>query len=480
MNLLDDPDLQSSMQSITDQSISMDQSVFLQEGQSLDVSKIVSKEQENDQVLLDQSLIQVEEEKKRVSNVFSLAQRSEIKQRDSIVEGDNDQIPREVVDLFFGISSSQQAGQHDLSILNDAVINQENSQVEIQNDANQTQVIGQDQTINTSINIDEQIAQAAGYESDVVEWIQPKQETFMQKKLKEYEELMHKEFGTASIDWKPKLSKLEQAKANAINNRNESKSKTRDSQLKHLEAWGMKDSNGGVPSLTSLLSSSKQKMTKLEEEKAQAKQTQQQRSLTSMPGQLNQQRVSLASRLSGQSNQSYQSTFMGDALKKQSKLEAEQLNSKKRIYSEITESDPTDNFPDNKDHKRLKQNPMESTPSFGFMSDVVKKKSRLELEKEAALKAKMEEKENLLRNINQRGIVMKLDTNEQPLRQSKSPRGHFTKNPFSRQTSSQRQSIQSNGMPPKKEDLKPLREINDFQNSVVHEVDPLLEQTMLK
>lgn len=34
------------------------------------------------------------------------------------------------------------------------------------------------------------------------------------------------------------------------------------------------------------------------------------------------------------------------------------------------------------------------------MSDVVIKKSRLELEKEAALRAKMEEKENILRNIN--------------------------------------------------------------------------------
>lgn len=34
------------------------------------------------------------------------------------------------------------------------------------------------------------------------------------------------------------------------------------------------------------------------------------------------------------------------------------------------------------------------------MADVVKKKSRLELEKEAALKAKIEEKENILRGIN--------------------------------------------------------------------------------
>ena len=51
----------------------------------------------------------------------------------------------------------------------------------------------------------------------------------MQKRLKEYEETMYKEFGTASLDWKPKLSKLELAKVNAIQNRNESKSKTRDS-----------------------------------------------------------------------------------------------------------------------------------------------------------------------------------------------------------------------------------------------------------
>lgn len=42
----------------------------------------------------------------------------------------------------------------------------------------------------------------------------------MQKRLKEYEEEMYKEFGSSSLDWKPKLSKLEQAKINAINNRN--------------------------------------------------------------------------------------------------------------------------------------------------------------------------------------------------------------------------------------------------------------------
>jgi hypothetical protein len=39
------------------------------------------------------------------------------------------------------------------------------------------------------------------------------------------------------LDWKPKLSKLEQAKINAIKNREESKSKTRDTKEKHLEAW---------------------------------------------------------------------------------------------------------------------------------------------------------------------------------------------------------------------------------------------------
>ena len=46
------------------------------------------------------------------------------------------------------------------------------------------------------------------------------------------------------------------------------------------------------------------------------------------------------------------------------------------------------------------------------MSDVVKKKSRLELEKEAAIKARMEEKENILRTHNKNGIVIKFDPME--------------------------------------------------------------------
>jgi len=46
------------------------------------------------------------------------------------------------------------------------------------------------------------------------------------------------------------------------------------------------------------------------------------------------------------------------------------------------------------------------------MSDVIKKKSKLELEKEAAIKARMEEKENLLRTINKNGIVVKFDPME--------------------------------------------------------------------
>lgn len=38
--------------------------------------------------------------------------------------------------------------------------------------------------------------------------------------------------------------------------------------------------------------------------------------------------------------------------------------------------------------------------SGGFLSDVVIRKSRLELEKEAAFKAMIAEKENILRNFN--------------------------------------------------------------------------------
>lgn len=58
-----------------------------------------------------------------------------------------------------------------------------------------------------------------------------------------------------------------------------------------------------------------------------------------MPGQLNQQRVGSIGRLSNISSQSYQSQFMNDAVKKKSKLEMEQENSKKRLYTEISKGD---------------------------------------------------------------------------------------------------------------------------------------------
>lgn len=45
------------------------------------------------------------------------------------------------------------------------------------------------------------------------------------------------------------------------------------------------------------------------------------------------------------------------------------------------------------------------------MSDVVKRKSRLELEKEAALERQQAEKEKQLKTINPRGLVMKFDVN---------------------------------------------------------------------
>ena len=53
------------------------------------------------------------------------------------------------------------------------------------------------------------------------------------------------------------------------------------------------------------------------------------------------------------------------------------------------------------------------------MADVVIKKSRIEIEKEAALRAQLAEKENQLKNINQKGLVMKFEIIEP--RSSKSP-----------------------------------------------------------
>lgn len=44
-----------------------------------------------------------------------------------------------------------------------------------------------------------------------------KPETFYERKLKEYKEEACKQFGSSSLDWKPRLSKLDQAKLEAIN-----------------------------------------------------------------------------------------------------------------------------------------------------------------------------------------------------------------------------------------------------------------------
>ena len=88
----------------------------------------------------------------------------------------------------------------------------------------------------------------------------------MQKKLREYKEELYKEFGTSSLNWKPKLSKLEQAKVSALSNRQETQnSKAKDKERQHYEAWGLSTSE--VPSLSSLMSASKVKMSKLEQEK---------------------------------------------------------------------------------------------------------------------------------------------------------------------------------------------------------------------
>lgn len=55
------------------------------------------------------------------------------------------------------------------------------------------------------------------------------------------------------------------------------------------------------------------------------------------------------------------------------------------------------------------------------------KKSKLQMEKEAALKARIEEKENQLRHTNQKGLVMKFEVpiDQQNARNSKSPQSTF-------------------------------------------------------
>lgn len=104
-----------------------------------------------------------------------------------------------------------------------------------------------------------------------------------------------------------------------------------------------------------------------------------------MPGQLNQQRVTNVGRLSNLSSASAASQFMADVVMKKSKLEQDKEMSKKRHFSEISK-EIDEPIVDNFQPKRKKLNEVEKKSS-GFLSDVVIRKSRLELEIEAARKA---------------------------------------------------------------------------------------------
>lgn len=107
---------------------------------------------------------------------------------------------------------------------------------------------------------------------------------------------------------------------------------------------------------------------------------------------------------------------MTDAIKKKSKLEVEIEKSKKRPFSEISgfQNDSSNISEIEPERKKLKFN-----DSNNFLNDVIIKKSRIEIEKEAALKKQQLEKENQLKTTSQKGLVMIFENNEP--RSSKSP-----------------------------------------------------------
>lgn len=106
-----------------------------------------------------------------------------------------------------------------------------------------------------------------------------------------------------------------------------------------------------------------------------------------------------------------------DSVVKKSKLELEKENSKKRLYSDTGFEQPSTS---QDDFKRKRTNQSLEPTAGSFMSDVVLKKSRIEMEKEAALKAKLQEKENQLKKkFNQKDLVMKFEVIEP--RSSRSP-----------------------------------------------------------
>ena len=107
-----------------------------------------------------------------------------------------------------------------------------------------------------------------------------------------------------------------------------------------------------------------------------------------------------------------------DVVIRKSKLQMEIEASKKRPFSEISKSEKMDEELPIRGpvSKRLRLNEGQDS---SFMQNVIKKRSRIEVEKEQALEKQLKEKEKQLKNINQKGLVMKFDV-IQP-RSSKSP-----------------------------------------------------------
>ncbi|CDW86962.1 n-terminal domain containing protein [Stylonychia lemnae] len=518
MSLVDNPDLHLSYEaeSPADQSSineNLNQSLLIiQEGQ---VQEVIQQNVENLQDAGNIQQLEQQEENPKSINITAeliIEQASELNHGQDVSQAQDqsvqvinqvEQVYEEVKDLQMDEGNQQVNMDMNFSVANveEQQTSQQVSMIKVnindnpsselshqENEHQQNQSEGVDnQNESSQVNIDKTFhtaqesaeffdaAEVQNYQADIMDIVIPKPETFMQKRLKEYEMEMYDQFGSSSLDWKPKLSKLEQAKINAIQNRNDQqRSKTRDTKERHLESWKIEGEQ--VPSLDSLLSTSKAKMTKLEQEKEQLKKS------ALQPIQINLQR-NIAN------TPHNQNVLMEDSIKKKSKLELEKENSKKRVFGEISNNDQesTSSLHGATQSKRAKLNDYETSSGTGFMSDAIRKKSRLELEKEAAIKARNEEKENILRSINQHGLVMKFDPMDQPFRNSKSPRSNFTSK---HQRSSVMPKSDTNLLLKrdsksslsdkqiKTVDIK-AKNVNGFKDNVVHEVDPALEQTMI-
>lgn len=122
-------------------------------------------------------------------------------------------------------------------------------------------------------------------------------------------------------------------------------------------------------------------------------------------------------------------TFMQDAVKKKSKLESEKelaaLSSKKRNFTQFSNENKENHDANSTQSKQRKFNDgVSSKDGKGFMDDVIIKKSKIELEKEAAQQARTKERESLLKTINSKGIFVKVDLpiDKNNMRPSRSPR----------------------------------------------------------